>query len=75
MNKSVKVLCPTGNSANLINGVTLHSFLKVPIHKRNGEMLPIDGAKGISLQNNLQNLRVLLVDERSLIGANTLGWM
>jgi hypothetical protein len=38
-------------------------------------MLPLDGAKGISLQNNLQNLRVLLVDERSLIGANTLGWM
>ena len=25
-NKSVQVLCPTGNSANLISGVTLHSF-------------------------------------------------
>jgi hypothetical protein len=26
-NKSVQVLCPTGNSANLISGVTIHSFL------------------------------------------------
>jgi hypothetical protein len=25
-NKSVHVLCPTGNSANLISGVTIHSF-------------------------------------------------
>ncbi|XP_053405155.1 uncharacterized protein LOC123560749 [Mercenaria mercenaria] len=29
-NKSVQVICPTGNSANIIAGVTLHSFLKVP---------------------------------------------
>lgn len=27
-NKSLQILCPTGNSANLISGVTLHSFLK-----------------------------------------------
>lgn len=25
-NKSVQVLCPTGNSADLVSGVTLHSF-------------------------------------------------
>jgi Ni2+-binding GTPase involved in maturation of urease and hydrogenase len=25
-NKVVQVLCPTGNSANLISGVTIHSF-------------------------------------------------
>lgn len=30
-NKAVQVLCPTGNSANLISGVILHSFLKIPI--------------------------------------------
>ena len=33
-NKSVQVLCPIGNSANLISGVTLHSFLKIPTYKR-----------------------------------------
>ena len=38
-NKSVEVLRPTGNSANLISGVTLHSFLKEPTNfKSKGEM-------------------------------------
>lgn len=74
-NKSVQVICPTGNSANIISGVTLHSFLKIPITKKGKEMKPPDGSTGEQLQKNCQDLKVLLVDERSLIGANTLGWM
>ena len=38
-------------------------------------MKPPDGAASSILQNNCANLKTLLVDERSLIGANTLGWM
>jgi hypothetical protein len=38
-------------------------------------MTPPDGSKGEILQENCTNLKVLLVDERSLIGAITLGWM
>ena len=34
-----------------------------------------DGARGVALQKNLAVVKVLLVDERSLIGVNTLGWM
>lgn len=37
-NKAVQVLCPTFNSANIISGVTLHSFLKIPIHKNGQEI-------------------------------------
>ena len=33
------------------------------------------GNTGESLQNNCEDLKVLLVDERSLIGCTTLGWM
>lgn len=33
-NRAVQVLCPTGNSANIISGETLHSFLRIPIHKK-----------------------------------------
>lgn len=33
-NKSVHVLCPTSKSANLVSGVTLHIFLKVPTDNR-----------------------------------------
>jgi hypothetical protein len=74
-NRAVQVLCPTGNSAHIISGVTLLSFLKIPIHKKGQEMKPPEGTLGEKLQQNCEGLKVLLVDERSMIGATTLGWM
>ena len=38
-------------------------------------MKPPNGAAGSILQYKCANLKTLLVDERSLIGSNTLGWM
>ena len=38
-------------------------------------MKPPEGSLREGLQKNCDGLKVLLVDERSLIGANTLGWM
>ena len=74
--KSVQVLCPTGNSANLINGKTIHSFLKIPIGPAfNKEMSPPDGEKCKELQEKFEHLVALFVDERSLVGSKTLGWM
>jgi hypothetical protein len=74
-NRAVQVLCPTGNSANIISGVTLHTFLKILIHIKGQEMKPHEGTLGKKLQQNCEGLKVLLVDERSMIGATTLGWM
>ena len=74
-NKAVQVVCPTGNSANLISGVTLHSFLKIPTYDKTKDMTPPQGIVGEALQDNCEGLKVLLVDERSLIGVTTLGWM
>ena len=36
----VQVLCPTGNSANIISDLTVHSFLKIPTNKKGQEMKP-----------------------------------
>lgn len=44
--KSVQVLCQTGNKANLISGVTLHSFLKIPTQFRGREMKAPEGSTG-----------------------------
>ena len=74
-NKSVQVVCPTGSSANIIGGTTLHRFFKIPTYKRCGEIKIPDGSIGASLQDNCAGLRALLVDEHSLIGSTTLGWM
>jgi hypothetical protein len=38
-------------------------------------MKPPEGTLGEKLQQNCEGLKVLLVDERSMIGATTLGWM
>ena len=74
-NKAVQVLCPTGSSANIISGVTLHNFLKIPTTKRGQDMKAHEGSTGESLQKNCEGLKVILVDERSLIGSTTLGLM
>ena len=75
-NKSVQVLGPTGNSAKLLSGQTIHSFLKIPTGKDLAkDMVPPDGVKGEALQKNCSDLCALLVDERSLVGCTTLGWM
>jgi hypothetical protein len=39
----LQVLCTTG--ANLISGVTIHSFLKKPINTKSKEMTSHDGSK------------------------------
>ena len=38
-------------------------------------MKPHEGTLGEKLQQNCEGLKVLLVDERSMIGTTTLGWM
>ena len=74
-NNAVRVICPTGNSANLINGVTLHSFLKVPINNRHNDMSAPTGSSLEELQANCKGVKLLCVDEKSMIGKTTLGWM
>ena len=37
-NNYVQVLCPTRNSSNLISGVTIHSFLKIPTFSKSKEI-------------------------------------
>ena len=76
-NKAVRVLCPTGSSASLIDGAaTIHSVLKVPCGpKAHGDLSTPSGDAAIFLQTALDGLKVLLVDERSLVGARVMGWM
>ena len=61
--KSVLVLAPTANHANLLPGQTIHSFLKIPIGK--AQVLLIE-----EKNNYCSNLCSLLVDERSLVGVD-----
>jgi tRNA A37 threonylcarbamoyladenosine biosynthesis protein TsaE len=50
-NKAAQIVCPTGNSANIISGMTLHSFLKIPTNSKGKEMKAPDGSLGIAEHN------------------------
>ena len=76
-NKAVQVLAPTGNSANLFfSGKTIHSFLEFPCgpKSKKDKTAPV-GTTAEKLQKNCEGLVCLLVNERSLVGCNLLGWM
>ena len=71
-NKSVQVLGPTGNRANLLSGQTMYSFLKLPTGRQlMQDVIPPDGVTGELLQRNCEYLCALFIDERSLVGYNT----
>ena len=76
-NDSVQVVCPTSSAANLIDGCTLHSFFKIATRKHDliKELKAPHGCRGAQLQENCKNLVVLMIDERSMVGATNWGWM
>jgi hypothetical protein len=50
-------------------------IIEIGTSKKGQEMKQPEGSLGENLQKNCEALKVLLVDERSLIGSKTLGWM
>ena len=68
-----KVLAYTGKASFNVNGVTLHSFLKLPIGSK--RLTELKGIALQQLQSNVENLRYLIIDEYSLVGQSLLGWI
>ena len=63
----------TGVAAFNINGMTVHSaFALTDRKKTNGEYLPLGADTANTLQTQLEQLHVVIIDEVSMIGANTL---
>lgn len=67
--RAVRVAAPTGTAAFNIGGVTLHSLLRLPVPLTDA----FDVADLGDLQGELEDLRVLLVDEMSMVGRRMLG--
>ena len=64
----ILLTAPTGVAAYNINGMTIHSALSMNI----GQHLPLSADKSNTLQTQLEQLQVLVIDEISMIGANML---
>ena len=71
LQRKCKILAYTGKAQFNVNGVMLHSLLKIPNDwKRQCDL------KGIplqQLQNNLENVQYLMINEYSFIGQSLLG--
>lgn len=67
------VTATTGKAAFNINGVTIHSLLKLPVGSRGNRDLT--GQSLIRLQQSLNGIDYIIIDEYSMLGQITFGWI
>lgn len=65
----VSVLAYTGCAAHNIDGSTIHGVLQLGFHNEIDELQP---AKLMALQNRCQHMRLVIIDEKSMIGQHFL---
>ena len=60
---------PTGTAAFMINGVTLHSLLKLPVNNNNSKDIPdLHGEALQELQQKFTDIELIAIDEKSMMG-------
>ena len=67
------ITATTGKAAYNIRGVTVHSLLKLPIGSRGNKDLTGQGL--CRLQDNLNDIEYIIIDEYSMLGQVTFGWI
>ena len=73
LKEKCQVLAYTGKASFNVKGVTLHSFLKLPIGSK--RLFKLKGIALQQLQTNLQNIQYLIIDEYSFVGQSLFGWI
>ena len=71
---AIKVLltAPTGKAAFNIHGMTLHSAFALPVTEFNGEMPNLSSDVCNTLRSKLSSLKVIIIDEISMVGSKIL---
>ena len=73
LEKKCVVTATTGKAAFNINGITIHSLLKLPISKISQKDL--SGSSLESLQQDLLPVDYIIIDEYSMLGQTMMGWI
>ena len=68
-----QVSATTGKASYNVSGVTIHSLLKLPVGSRGCKDLT--GQALCRLQENLNGINYILIDEYSMLGQATFGWI
>ena len=66
----VRVVAPTGVAAFNVEGVTLHSFLHLPVR---GDFKNLQGERVQRMQQDLAGVNYLIIDKISMVGRKLLG--
>ncbi|XP_037811953.1 ATP-dependent DNA helicase pfh1-like [Lucilia sericata] len=71
----VLLSAPTGKAAFGIGGATLHSLFSLPVNQYSGEIRPLSNDTVNTLSSLLLELKLLIIDEISMVGARMLGYL
>ena len=73
LNDKCKVTATTGKAAYAINGITIRSFLRLPV--TNMLQKHLSGQALITIQERLTRVYYIIIDEYSMLGQASLGWI
>ncbi|XP_075158165.1 uncharacterized protein LOC142231442 [Haematobia irritans] len=73
----IKVLltAPTGKAAFGIGGATLHSMFSLPVNQSSSDLRPLNADTVNSMYSKLMYLRLLIIDEISMVGARMFSFL
>ena len=69
---AVEVCAPTGTAAFNIHGKTIHKAMKLPVPLPSNTLVPLQGEALVELQRNMGAVKLLIVDEMSMVGRSML---
>ena len=69
---TVLLCAPTGKAAFNIGGMTLHSALSLPVNQYSGPLPSLGDDTSNTLYTKLHNLKLIIIDEISMVGAKML---
>ena len=65
------ICSPTGKAAALLDGMTLHSFLSLPVNQCKHKLVQLDSDLSNRIGVKLTELQLLIIDEISMVGSTT----
>ncbi|XP_070184330.1 uncharacterized protein [Littorina saxatilis] len=71
----VLLAAPTGKAAYNIRGVTLHTAFCLPANQSLSDYVKLDASRLNTLRSTLAELRLVIIDEISMVGANMMGFV
>ena len=71
----VLVMAPTGKSAHIIKGLTIHSALRMPFNRVKAEYIPLSISTLNTMRSNMGDLKFAIIDEVSMVGTNLFNYV